>query len=64
LGANPWQAGKKKGGSRGRNFYPLVLPVPIPFEQRKSGKRAVAGWGACPPRCKRTLNNQRQQAID
>jgi len=75
LGANPWQAGKKEGGSRGRprrkafgfrrgkNFYPLVLAIPVPFGQRESGRRAVAG-GACPPRRKRTLNNQRQQAID
>jgi len=37
------QAGGQKGrGLGGRNFCPLVLAVPVPFEQEKSGRRV---WG-------------------
>lgn len=41
LGAKPKQAGKKEGGWGGRNFCPLVLAVPVPFEKRKSGARKM-----------------------
>ena len=34
--------GQKGRGLRGRNFFPLVLAVPVPFEQEKSGRRV---WG-------------------
>jgi len=33
---------KREGVGGGRNFCPLVLAVPVPFEQEKSG-RGVGG---------------------
>ena len=41
LGAKPKQAGKKEGGW-GEGIFARLLAVPVPFEQRKSGRGV---WG-------------------